>query len=279
MNEKNEKVYVQLNKRNQMQIDFPKSPPTRFFLGVMVHPLKEPRFFHHFHEQVTFNLRPVIPPLFANNSCVSNPVLQKEVFPKSPFVDECSFLVTTNITHMDSLPGYVLAVPGEDKHLTQLINAFSAHSVSIKRFNSLRSDSTNSSVKLSVAQWRLRRMMSRLLKEALRAKLERILVLEDDAIPHRNFHLSMKRLFSDNRCAQCILDNNRGGLLILGTTLWEDGWSLLSKLSRNETGLCRNICTKEIGSFAVVYHKASFKSILSWLSTNTNDPYERFFLI
>ncbi len=105
-----------------------------------------------------------------------------------------------------------------------------------------------------------------------------MLVLEDNTIPHRDFNRRLQQLLSESRCGQCMLDEHSGGILMLGTTIWEEGWRILDKLSVKETRLCNNICSKISGSFAVIYHRATFKTILDWLNSMIDESYDQVFV-
>jgi hypothetical protein len=278
VNENDEKVNFRMNKRQQMQIDFPQSPPTRFFKSVMIHPLKEPRFFYRFHQQVILHLRPILSPVFAAGSCVANPILQQEIHPQSTYISECPPSDTKKSIGLKSLSAFVLTLPGYDQRVSKLINAFDQHGTHVERFNAAFSITRSISTKLTDEQWRLRMIMTNFFQMALDTNLNRVLVLEDDAIPHRQFSSHLRQLLSDSRCGQYMLHKHSGGILMLGTTVWEEGWHILDKLSVNDTGLCNNICTKTSGSFAVIYHRATFKTILDWLNTTIDDSYDQVFI-
>jgi hypothetical protein len=273
-NEKNEVVRVKRNRRRQLQIDFPQSPPTRFFQAVMVHPLKNPQFFYTFHQQVVLHLRPILSPVFAAGSCVANPIIQREIYPYRKYIPECPPLKTNQSIDIKSVNAFVLTSPGYDQHVPQLIDAFDQHGIRVQRFDTVASFTRPTSTKLTVEQWRLRLMMTRFFHAALAMNLERVLVLEDDAIPHRHFGSRLQKLLSDSRCGSYMFHEHIGGIIMLGATIWEEGWSTLKRLKVKETNSCRNICTKTFGSFAVLYHRTTFKPILSWLNTTTDDPHD-----
>ena len=275
--ENNERITYRVNKRKQMYIDFPQSPPTRLFEAVMVHPLKEPHFFYKFHEQLKLNLRPILSPVFAYGSCVANPILQREIHPKSTYIPECPPLKTNKSIDVKSLDAFILTLPGFEKRVQRVVQAFSHHGVHVQHFElpsyAMHSSSTN---ELS-AQRRLRMIMTDFFHMALSSKYLRVLVLEDTAIPHRHFGSLLQQILLDNRCGQYMLDDYSGGIMMLGATVGEEEWIILDKLGRKETGLCKNICRKSSNSFAVIYHRATFKTILSWLNTSIDEPYDHVF--
>jgi hypothetical protein len=243
----------------------------------MVHPMKQSHSFYNFHQQVVLGLRPILSPVFAENSCVANPVLQQEIHPRSQYIPECPPSETNTSLDVKSLNAFVLTLPDHEQRVSQLINAFHEHGIQVERFNVVASFVPPTSTKLTAEQWRLRLMMTHFFQMALAANLQRVLVLEDDAIPHHHFGSRFQKLFSDGRCGRYMLNAHGSGILMLGATVWKEGWHILDRLNIKERGSCRNICSKTFGSFAVLYHKTTFKTILTWLNTTADDPYDHVF--
>ena len=276
-NEKNEKIPLRLNARRQMYIDFPVAPQTVLFEAVMVHPLKKPEYFHRFHQQVVQNLRPVLPPILAQKSCVANPILQQEIYPQSPYIPECSPLETNTSFDVKSLHTFILTLPNHEQRVSQLITVLRKHGILAQCLTMADRSIRRISTKLTHDQWHFRLMMIDFLHTALAANFEQTLVLEDKAVPHYHFGSRLQKLLSDTRCGNHILNPHGSGIIMLGATMWTDGWRILDRLNRNETGLCRNICSKTFGSFAVLYHKATYHAILNWLNTTVDEPYDHVF--
>ncbi len=277
VNEKNEKVGLKFNKRQQVYIEFPQAPPTELFQAAMVHPLKQPHYFYNFHQQVILGLRPILSPILAKGSCVANPVLQKEIHPQSQYIPECPSSSTNASLDVKSIKTFVLTLPDRKKRVNELINVFHKHDIRVDRFNAAAFSVSLTPTNLTAEQYHLRLTMTQFFHMARMANLQQVLVLEDDAIPHLQLRSHLQSLLSESRCGAYMLNTNGAGILMLGATIWQDGWQLLNRLGVNETGSCRNICSKTLGSFAVLYHKTTFPTILAWLNTTTNEPYDSVF--
>ena len=276
-NEKNEKLKPKFNKRGQIYVNFPEGPPTYAFRTAMMHPLKEPRHFHLFHQQVVFGLRPVLAPIYATYSCVANPVLQKEIHPDGPRIPECPTSKSNISLDVKALKTFVLTLPDREDRVSDLINAFRKHDIRVERFNVRDSSVPFMLTNLTIEQKRLRLTMMQFFHMARMRNLQQVLVLEDDTIPHVQLRSRLRALLSGSRCGGYMHNTQGAGILMLGATVWQDGWEILDKLAKNETGSCRNICSKIRGSFAVLYHKITFTAILTWLNNNTNEPYDSVF--
>ncbi|CAF1091224.1 unnamed protein product [Adineta steineri] len=275
--DKNKIAWVKHNARKQLQIDFPESPPTSFFRAAMIHPLKKPQFFYQFHRQISLGLRPILPSAFTTNSCVANPVIQQETYPRRKYIPECSSPQIKQSFNINTLDAYVITLPSHDEHILELTKAFYQHGISVKPFHAEIGHNPPITTKLTSGVRGLLLTMTRFFEMALARKLERVLVLEDDAIPHRHFAFHFRNLMNDSRCGGFMQDDQSGGVLMLGATVWPAGWRILDKSKKRERGLCRNIGTKTFGSFAALFHRNTFEPILNWLNTNTKDPYDLIF--
>lgn len=276
-NGKGQRVNLRLNARRQMDIDFPLAPPTELFQAVMLHPLKKPQYFYRFHQQVIQNLRPILSPIFARKSCVANPILQQEIYPQSQYIPECPAFKTRKSTDLTSLDAFILTLPNHEQRVSQLIETFHKHGVRVQRINATDHSIRPASIKLTDDQWRLRLMMIDFFYSVIAANVERVLVFEDNVIPHHHFGSRLQALLSDRRCGNHIFHTQGGGIVMLGATIWTEGWRILDRLSQKESGLCRNICSKTFGSFAVIYHRATFRTILTWLNNTIDVPYDHVF--
>lgn len=167
---------------------------------------------------------------------------------------------------------FILTVPGHEQRVKQLSNALLKYGIQAQQINVL-----NHSSPLMQGQERLRLTMKNFFQTALAANLERVLVLEDDAVLHRHFGARLQQLLSDRRCGNYILNEYGSGILMLGATIWKEAWDILDKFGRNETGLCRNICSKTTGSFAVLYQRVTYETILNWLNTTVDERYDHVF--
>lgn len=86
-NEKNEKVGLRFNAREQMHIEFPLAPPTEFFQAVMVHPLSSRNIFISFINKwfITYGL-------FCHRYLHDKAVLPIQFFNKKPILTVHTYL-------------------------------------------------------------------------------------------------------------------------------------------------------------------------------------------
>ncbi|CAF3493326.1 unnamed protein product [Rotaria sp. Silwood1] len=261
--------------RGRLIIEFPKAPPTRFFRAALVHPLKTADAFHQFHRQVTLQLRPILPPAFLDGSCVANPIIQKETYPRSRSPVECRLQIPKQSAfNLSSLSAFVITLPKFERRLQRTIQNFEKHNIRLQPFYGISNASVPKTTKLTKGEWNLRLTMTHLMQTIINAKLQQVLIVEDDAIPHRRFSQRFQEVIDDHRCRECV----SGGILMLGSTTWFPGWRTLDKYKNVEKGTCRNICTENYGSFAVLLHQATFQPILDWLKAeNMTQPYDFIF--
>ncbi|CAF2522248.1 unnamed protein product [Rotaria sp. Silwood2] len=261
--------------QGRLLIEFPKAPPTRFFNAALVHPLKTSHAFHQFHRQVTLQLRPVLPPAFLHGSCVANPVIQNETYPQNRSIAECRLQIPKQSAYnLSSLSAFVITLRNCELRLQRTIHNFEKHSIHLQLFHGISNVSVLKTTKLTKGEWNLRLTMIRLIQTVINAKLQQVLVVEDDAIPHRRFGQLLQELINDHRCKECV----SGGILMLGSTTWFPGWRTLDRYKKVENGTCRNICTQDYGSFAVLLHQATFQPILAWLKAESMpQPYDYIF--
>ncbi|CAF3759830.1 unnamed protein product [Rotaria sp. Silwood1] len=259
----------------RLLIEFPKAPPTRFFKAALVHPLKTSDAFYQFHHQVKLQLRPILPPAFLNGSCVANPVIQNEIYPQNRSVLECRLQIPKQSAYnLSSLSAFVITLPGYEQRLQRTINNFEKHNIHLHAFYGVSNVQAPNITNITKGEWNLRLTMIRLIQTVINAKLQQILIVEDDAIPHRRFSELFKALVHDHRCRECV----SGGILMLGSTTWSAGWKTLDRYDNVEKGMCRNICTANYGSFAILLNQAVFQPILAWLkATSMPQPYDYIF--
>ncbi|CAF1029083.1 unnamed protein product [Rotaria sordida] len=258
--------------RGRLLIEFPKAPPTRFFKAALVHPLKTSHAFYQFHRQVKLQLRPILPPAFLNGSCVANPVIQNEIYPQNRPVLECRLRIPKqSVYNLSSLSAFVITLRGYEQRVQRTINKFEKHDIHLQPFYGVSNVSIPNTTNITKGEWNLRLTMIRLIETAIKANLQQVLIVEDDAIPHRRFSHLFKALIHDHRCRECV----SGGILMLGSTTWSAGWKTLDRYNTVETGMCRNIGTETYGSFAILFHHATFQPILAWLKAKIMpQPYD-----
>ena len=135
--------------------------------------------------------------------------------------------------------------------------------------------------------------MKKLFESALTdPEAKTILVIDEDAIFDCDFRARLLDVLSSPRCGGHIHHNaSRGGLLVLGTSIWIEtwgngqtlkGWALTNAdlRARREAGddkpKCFNAHSKSFGSYAALYHRDTFQAILDWIKNN-REPFDHIY--
>mmetsp|Transcript_6526 Transcript_6526/g.19352 ORF Transcript_6526/g.19352 Transcript_6526/m.19352 type:complete len:725 (+) Transcript_6526:194-2368(+) len=117
-----------------------------------------------------------------------------------------------------------------------------------------------------------------LLRNASLTGARRVMVLEEHVMLSCNFKEQLWQLLSSARCSGHMFTERRGGMLLLGgheTT--PDGLGLVeadrsdafAALGDTDAALCYNVHDAFSGSFAGIYHAATFNEILKWMAFAT----------
>ena len=244
------------------------------YQSAFVYPLETSHAFHKFHQQIKYQLRPILPPLkYSNDSCVANPIVQNEIYRQNYYLSTCHIeikdtRISSNLIFKNS---FIITLPGFSQRLNRTIWKFQQHNIHLKPFEGVSGIYPPTSMNMTRGEWNIRLAMKYLIQMAINNKFQRIFVVEDDAIPHRQLHQQIESLFHDNQCQQSLAN----GVLLLGTSIWPKGWKVLSKYNQTEHKICRHICTETYGAFAVLLHRVTFQPILTWLNNETNQqPYD-----
>ncbi|GAQ85820.1 hypothetical protein KFL_002560055 [Klebsormidium nitens] len=109
--------------------------------------------------------------------------------------------------------------------------------------------------------------MRELFLHAQELRLPAILVLEDDALLHKQFGERLKELLSTSaRCSNFLRRGGSGGVLLLGATEWSlDAWNWIqddvSTRVYDATGArCYNANLLTYGAFATIYHQDTYET-------------------
>ena len=165
-----------LRQNQQMELPFPRDPPSRYFDSPIVHPIKSAASYYLFHKQAYHNLRPVyqaIHSIYAapgsnmsqkavqhnwkvavkeqNSSCTNNPELQRAMYAIQ--LNECEPPVTSfderglNINHvMKELAVLVVTpIPAHTRHHTR-IQLHAVTTAAVQDESESESDSTSALV-------------------------------------------------------------------------------------------------------------------------------------
>lgn len=115
---------------------------------------------------------------------------------------------------------------------------------------------------LTAGEQGLRETMRQFYTMAHESNFSQVFSFEDDAIPHVNFSKLIKQL--DNRC-------RRADVLLLGASLWH----------KNQThwpsGVCFDADNRTFGSHALMVKRQAFTSIISWLETGPQLPFDHIY--
>ena len=289
-------------KTMQMSLDFHDTPPTSYFKTPLIHPLKKPEFFLRFHEQLVKYLRPpqdgvrqrgetASPFDYASavadmkTSCVNNPVRQLQS--KGVFFPECPSPRADLEPNSFAIPIYVLNLEDKIGNYKHIEGQFKAMGYQIHRFVAINGRKRGLSLgSLRPGEVGYRETMRQLIIKAQRDGIDRFVVLDDDAVPHKQFVDRFQNLLNDDRCGGYMFSQGRGGVLLLGSSIWidgtypkfgpfMDGWKMVQADIKNSSydAQCYNAGNKTLGSFGVMLHRSVYQPILDWLDAS-DQPYD-----
>eukprot|EP00051_Salpingoeca_urceolata_P006279 m.83232 g.83232 ORF g.83232 m.83232 type:complete len:439 (-) comp14760_c0_seq2:111-1427(-) len=130
----------------------------------------------------------------------------------------------------------------------------------------------------------MKRLFQMLLKEN---SVKTVMVTDDDVVFSCHFATHLRSVLSQPRCGGHLSHQaTRGGILLLGAAVWIDGtypergpysagWRLIKEdisTSKQATGkfpMCFNVNRKTFGSFAVLYHRDTFQTIIDWIDSSS----------
>jgi GR25 family glycosyltransferase involved in LPS biosynthesis len=125
----------------------------------------------------------------------------------------------------------------------------------------------------------LRQSIVSLLRHAQEQDFLQVMVLDDDVLLDCDFETRLAELLRDERCSGYMWTAKQGGVLLLGSTMWLKGFSLVDqerkavrKLQGSEPQ-CFNHVYGNLGSFAWIAHRAAFQSIIDFVE-QSSDPFD-----
>jgi hypothetical protein len=141
----------------------------------------------------------------------------------------------------------------------------------------------------------MRKLFSMLLRDE---NITSALVLDDDVMFSCSFRNDLRKLLKEPRCgAHVSADSERGGVLLLGSSIWLNGtyplrgpyltgWNIVDEdMRRNGEQVarivangptCFNVPSKVMGSFAVLFHRDVFQPIIDWIDSSSR-PFDHVF--
>eukprot|EP00123_Amoebidium_parasiticum_P015003 comp22737_c0_seq1/m.35426 comp22737_c0_seq1/g.35426 ORF comp22737_c0_seq1/g.35426 comp22737_c0_seq1/m.35426 type:complete len:695 (-) comp22737_c0_seq1:363-2447(-) len=322
---------MEWNENKQLAMDFPTAPPTSTFESVFVHPFKSIESLTLFHRQSKFNMRPPFASAKCDvsmqkrecrsaqsqikGSCVNSPSAQLQITNGSVFLPECAPVDPTREPNLD-VPVFVLSLDS-DEGLAGYAAArnllVKAGLTSINRFIGTNGKLVFADAKgtLKPGELGYRDTMKRLFEYAKNESLERIIIVDDDAKPRKNFVQAYKMLMGDKRCSGHMWTENEGGIVMFGGTVWVNGtyprfgawyggWKMIDQDRKNNSqvmtvqrknrngkpgkfeklnvlSMCYNANRFSVGSFAGMYHRSVYQSIISWLESDNAKPFDHIF--
>eukprot|EP00123_Amoebidium_parasiticum_P016832 comp23601_c0_seq1/m.40108 comp23601_c0_seq1/g.40108 ORF comp23601_c0_seq1/g.40108 comp23601_c0_seq1/m.40108 type:complete len:668 (-) comp23601_c0_seq1:119-2122(-) len=292
---------------------FPEIPNRRMYSAAVIHPLKRPEFFYRFHRQVTQYLRPPLPDLLNphkcrdlqegvcmqavseyRKTCVHNPSVQLEM--NNIHKRECP--APSAEEHIDTnIPTFVLSLdaPQAAERFANLSKILHRHGVfDVRRFFATNGKAVFANVTGTLKPGELGYVdtMRRIIREARDLGLQRIIILDDDAMPHVDFGRKLRQALNDRRCGNHMFTRDQGGVVMLGCTIysngtypryndrWLGGWNLADADRKNHTARrahaqCFNVNRMVVGSYAAMYHRSTYDTILQWLEdTRGQTPFD-----
>ena len=137
------------------------------------------------------------------------------------------------------------------------------------RFIAQRGDSVG---ELHAGEDGYRKSMRSLLEKGIASGEPIFAHFDDDYRFHLNFTERWKSTIESQLCYHDTL--SRGGVLLLGATLWRAGQRYFSKSFRSNDALCMDSHRYLFGSFAEIYTVESAKRIIEWLDYGPAKPYD-----
>eukprot|EP00121_Abeoforma_whisleri_P014575 Awhi_evm1s13440 len=322
-----------LDKNAQMVARFSPYPNNRVMDYAIIHPLKDSKEINRLNHQVRHKLRPSLSIPFVEknmlkivkdvtykqelkafeNSCVNNPSIQLNL--QGRYLPECPAINPDTEPHLD-MPAFVLSMSGEknEKHFDALskhmkeevgfknvfrflgVNGNEKYSPENKKF--LKQDDRVHHLKNGELGYR--DSMEEVLMLAMKLKLPRIAVFDDDVYFHCNFKEKFYEAMKEQRCGGYSWSNKSGGVVLLGSTHWVNGkypvfneqhyggWYIADAdmanatkagrkdgtLQKGEKTHCFNANAKSFGSHAVIYHESVYSDILRWLREEKIEPFD-----
>ncbi len=297
-------------------------PPTPYLEALLLHPLKTGEEMYRIHQTTTKYLHPAIPKLskYQNRktkryiearkdfdaSCVSNSAIQQSVMrQENKPLRECPPpAVEEPIGSLEefTIPTYVLNLEGKEENYRRTQWAYNLVGWNVTRFEATKGcptsiiiDNSTSSIpqNLTCGELGYRDSMRRIVRESMSLDHSKIIVLDDDTFPILNFKEKLYDLVSDDVCGNHLQTKNRGGVVLLGATIYSkgsypkfvendyySGWSQIDaevkamKAGGKANPLCYNVIERAFGSFGTVFHRSSYPSVLEWLDLFPQKPFD-----
>lgn len=195
---------------------------------------------------------------------------------------------------LSSIPTFVINLNRREERFAEMKEKFRHTNLHLQRFEAFDASTefVNGEVmpfvhgqtrQMTLGEVGIRESMRRLITYAKETNLERILVFEDDVVPHKNFDEELVRLLTDDRCGSAMMTKHSGGTIQLGSTVW-GYWDKIDIVERKRASelpagvvrpqLCFDSFKNVYGAFAVMYHQATFDAILSWLDRDVYEPFD-----
>ena len=278
--------------------------------SLLVHPIKSRKEYRRLDERISRNLKPIIPQLKfdddvsfrsrngiensrQHDSCVHNPLLQQLMFKDQ--LRECPSVGFKYNVELEHIPAFVLNLDHRMDRYQKIKEFFDHTSIKLRRFSavdgsSIYTDSQDlpmittfgNNRRMTPGEMGLRDTMRNLFQNAIERDFQMIMVLEDDAVPHCDFDNMLRELLSDLRCGGHLYTENKGGVLQLGASVWnEHSWHKIDNDMYSHYGYtlkkqqkCFNSFKSVTGAFAVLYHRNVFETILKWLDEGPPEPWD-----
>eukprot|EP00730_Choanoeca_flexa_P011991 TRINITY_DN3011_c0_g1_i1.p1 TRINITY_DN3011_c0_g1~~TRINITY_DN3011_c0_g1_i1.p1 ORF type:complete len:650 (+),score=143.96 TRINITY_DN3011_c0_g1_i1:180-2129(+) len=276
---------MKLVKNGQMKLEFFEQPKGPHFAAVVTHPLKRAEDFYRFHKQMSSGLRPLQPAISSQGSdpnsikqaaadlhttCVNNPVQQQERYNLK--LPECASPRAQTPAVMPN-PAYVLSTAGErDEGYQEIKAVLSDHGIDAIHVH------VDAELDTPEHTSAYNKAMQGIFRNATLHGTKRLLILEENTLLRCDFRAHFWQLLNSPRCGGHLYTDNQGGVLLLGADsvspstlekLEADRSRAFSSTNRDmRSAMCYNAPAQLQGSFAGVYHRATFSTILAWLGQN-----------
>eukprot|EP00045_Choanoeca_perplexa_P015604 m.198226 g.198226 ORF g.198226 m.198226 type:complete len:653 (+) comp17038_c0_seq1:179-2137(+) len=282
-----DKVFpMKLIKNGQMKLEFFEQPKGPHFAAVVTHPLKRAEDFYRFHKQMASYLRPLQPAVSSEGSdpgsikqasadlrttCVNNPLRQHQKHKLK--LPECS-TPRAQAPAMMPNPAYVLSTGAErDEPFQELKSVLKDHGIDAVH---VLVAATSSKDPMYASAYN--KAMQGIFRNATLNGSKRLLIFEDYVLLRCDFRSHFWQLLNSPRCAGHMFTDNQGGVVLLGSdpvsptaleTIEADRSRAFSSTNRDmRAAMCYNAHGQTQGSFAGLYHRSAYSTVLAWLGKN-----------
>ena len=231
---------------------------------------------------------------FLDRACVHNPTVQE--IETGLLIPECAPVPPSSFPSLSAISTFVVNLNHRRDRYDLMGKRFAKTGLMISRFEATNGhimlagmempdvvpiNEGSKTRKMTIGEMGLRDTMRKLFEHALKTNIERLLILEDDVLPHNNFGEELLKILENDRCGGHLFSDKEGGTLQLGATIWSKGaWNVVdndlakARDALGEEPLCFNSYVSVSGAFAVIFHRNTFQEVVDWLNFGPTQPWD-----